>query len=253
MKSNRGIVTGLFFGGVLGSVLGGLAAAASAAGDELPFEGECVVLLHGMARTANSMNVLANGLSSAGYRVENVDYPSREFDIESLASFAVDDGLARCGDATKVHFVTHSLGGILLRVSFRETLPANLGRVVMLGPPNQGSEIVDALGEFPGFEFLNGPAGKMLGTGPEDLPANLPEVSFDLGVIAGTRSINPLLSRYLPDPDDGKVSVASTRVEGMRDFVALPVTHTFMMRDAEVIRAVVHFLAEGRFPRYEIE
>ncbi len=240
MKSSCWIVKRLLLGSVV--------LAASATTIAAPLDGECVVLLHGMVRTANSMKVLENGLTTAGYNVANIDYPSRKFDIESLASLAVDDGMARCGDAKKVHFVTHSLGGILVRVSFREKLPANLGRVVMLGPPNQGSEIVDALGEFPGFEFLNGPSGRMLGTGPEDIPANLPDVEFELGVIAGTKSFNPILSFYLPNPDDGKVSVASTKVAGMRDFMALPVTHAFMMRDSEVIEAVVHFLAEGRFP-----
>ncbi len=239
MKSGCWIVTCLLLGGVMVAA----PIPTSAAGDD-----ECVILLHGMARTANSMKVLAKGISAAGYRVENVGYPSREFDIEDLASLAVQEGLTRCGDVTKVHFVTHSLGGILVRVFFSETQPANLGRVVMLGPPNQGSEIVDSLGKFPGFEFVNGPAGKMLGTGPDDLPANLPDVRFELGVIAGTKSVSPFFSLYLPDPDDGKVSVESTKVAGMRDFVALPVTHTFMMRDSEVISAVVHFLDEGRFP-----
>ena len=212
-----------------------------------PGSNECVVLLHGMARSANSMNVLADGLADVGYTVANVGYPSRKFNIETLAALAVQEGFTRCSEAKKVHFVTHSLGGILLRVSFRESLPSKLGRVVMLGPPNQGSEIVDALGNFPGFDLLNGPAGRALGTGRNSVPAQLPEVDFELGVIAGTRSLNPFLSRFLPDPDDGKVSVASTRVQGMRDFVTFPVTHTFMMRDAAVIGAVVHFLAKGHF------
>ena len=122
-----------------------------------------------------------------------------------------------------------------------------VGRVVMLGPPNQGSEVVDRLGRLPGFTLLNGPAGKQLGTAATDLPKTLGPVSFELGVIAGTRSLNPLLSQLLPNPDDGKVSVSATKVAGMTDFIALPVSHPLMMNNKEVLRQILAFLAKGRF------
>ncbi len=117
----------------------------------------------------------------------------------------------------------------------------------MLGPPNQGSEVVDNLKNAPGFELLNGPAGMQLGTNATDIPKTIGPVEFELGVIAGTQSINLILSTFLPDPNDGKVSVASTRVKGMKDFVALPTTHPFMMKNYAVIEQVVYFLKHGQF------
>ncbi len=210
---------------------------------------ECVVLLHGLARTADSMETLAEALETAGYRVVNVDYPSREKPIEALAEVAVPEGLQGCrvAAAQPVNFITHSLGGILVRQYYSRHPPDGLKRVVMLGPPNRGSEVVDNLKDLPGFEFLNGPAGRQLGTDPESVPNHLGAVNFELGVIAGTRTFNPILSNFLPDPDDGKVSLERTKVAGMCSFIALPVTHTFMMQDTQVIEEALHFIQEGRF------
>jgi hypothetical protein len=119
----------------------------------------------------------------------------------------------------------------------------------MLGPPNQGSEVVDNLKNTPGFELLNGPAGMQLGTRTTDIPKTLGPANFELGVIAGTQSINLILSSFLPNPDDGKVSVESTKVDGMHDFVALPTTHPFMMKNDAVINQTVYFLKHGKFKK----
>lgn len=117
----------------------------------------------------------------------------------------------------------------------------------MLAPPNQGSEVVDALGNFPGFSLLNGPAGAQLGTGVDSLIRKMGSVEFDLGVIAGNKSINLWLSRYLPSPNDGKVSVASTQVEGMRGFTVVPHTHPFIMRAPVVLEQTLEFIQTGKF------
>ena len=198
------------------------------------------------------MELLAERLAEAGWRVENVAYPSTDHDIEALARIAVPEGIERCGGerAERIDFVTHSLGGILVRAYFQQSTPENLGRVVMLGPPNQGSEIVDSVADWPGFDWLNGPAGRQLAAHPDSYVRQLGPVSFELGVIAGTDSINPL-SPLLPKPNDGTVSVAATRVEGMRDWIALPVTHTFMMRDDAVMAQTIMFLRTGRFARID--
>ncbi len=207
---------------------------------------ETVVLLHGLNRSHRAMTRLAGALSDEGYAVINCDYPSRSADIGTLASnvFArLDPHLAA---APKVHFVTHSLGGILLRHRLQSHAIPNLGRVVMLGPPNGGSEAVDTFAAFDRpFLWVNGPAGCQLGT--NGLPGRLAAPGFELGVIAGDRSVNPLLSLVIPGRDDGKVSVARTQVAGMRDFVCLHVTHAFMMRNPDVIRQTCHFLKNGRF------
>lgn len=210
---------------------------------------ECVVLLHGLARSSASMSKLAGALDRAGYVVANVDYPSTTAPIESLAPQAVEAGVASCRarGAAVIHFVTHSLGGILVRQYLAEHEIAGLGRVVMLAPPNQGSEVVDVLGNTLAYRRINGPAGLQLGTGVDSVPRRLGSANFELGVIAGNKSINLVLSQFLPHPDDGKVSVESAKLEGMRDFLVVPRTHTFIMRGDDVIRQVVHFLQFGRF------
>ncbi len=208
---------------------------------------DCVVLLHGLARTSSSMEPLSGALREAGYRVVNVDYPSREKPIEELAPLAIGSGLEGCGPEPTVHFVTHSLGGILVRYYLANNEFANLGRVVMIAPPNQGSEVVDNLGEIPGFSEFNGPAGAQLGTGENSVPLSLGPVEFEVGIIAGTKTVNLILSQYLPNPDDGKVSVASARVEGMQDFIEVPYSHPFIMRAPLVIKQTRAFLTQGKF------
>lgn len=197
------------------------------------------------------MSKLANALRADGYAVINCDYPSRRETVESLTTNLFATLAPQIANAPKVHFVTHSLGGMLLRAHLQDHTLPNLGRVVMLGPPNRGSEVVDCLGRLALFRWINGPAGTQLGTSANSLPSRLKAPTFELGVIAGDRSVNPFLSLMIPGADDGKVSVQRTRTEGMRDFLKLHVTHTFMMRNSRVIRQTRHFLKIGRFAASE--
>ena len=208
---------------------------------------DCVVLLHGLARSDASMLIMAEALEAEGYRVANSDYDPASGTIVEIAETALPRAIAACGDAPRIHFVTHSMGAILLRAWFAAHDLPRRGRTVMLAPPNGGSEIVDLLGDLAAFEWANGPAGAQLGT--DGLPPSLGPVWPGVGVIAGTRSLSPFWSTILPGPDDGKVSVASTRVEGMDDHLTMPVTHTFMMNQPLVIGQVLTFLADGRFDR----
>lgn len=210
---------------------------------------ECVVLLHGLGRSARSMSVLEDFLLAEGYRVANIDYPSRKQDIETLARDAVVRGLASCRQmqAQKIHFVTHSLGGILVRYYLSENLIPGLGHVVMLAPPNQGSEVADVLSRVPGFDAVVGPAGSQLGTNAGSIPRSLGPVAGRVGVIAGSSTINPLFSWLLPGPDDGMVSVRSTHLEGMSDFATVRASHTFVMRNSGAMDLTLRFLRSGKF------
>ena len=229
------------------SVLG-LTHAAMAA-DKSPAAGD-VVLLHGLGRTHRSMWRVERRLRREGYRVLNLRYPSRRVSADGLADL-VDRSIADAfGRSTNpVHFVTHSLGGIAARQYARYRPDRPVGRVVMLGPPNRGSELVDVFGRLRAYRRLCGPMGSRLGTDPGSLPSVLGDAPFELGVIAGDRSVNPLYSWIIPGADDGKVAVARSKLAGMADFVVMHHTHTWMMLRRPVIDQVVHFLKSGSFDR----
>lgn len=215
---------------------------------------ECVVLLHGLMRGATSMNKMQRALDEAGFVTANIEYPSRDHTIEELADMAVPDGLAACREhdgIERIHFVTHSLGGILVRQYLSTNQIPELGRVVMLGPPNQGSIAADQMGNVPGYDWINGPAGRQLGKGEESVPLKLGPAEFELGVIAGNRTIDPITSAVLPDPDDGRVTVEDTKLEGMTDFVVVDHSHAFMMRMQKTIELTIAFLQNGQFPKAE--
>ena len=173
---------------------------------------DCVILLHGLARTENSFVVMETALEREGYTVVRPGYASTEKSVENLINPTLPDAVATCGKQ-KVHFITHSMGGILLRLWLGTDRPADMGRVVMLGPPNHGSEIVDEWGDRKLFVQLNGPAGASIGR--DGVFTELPNVEFDLGIIAGSRSLNPYFLYLITGPDDGKVSIEATKVAGM--------------------------------------
>lgn len=228
----------------------------------------CVVLIHGLGRSAFAMRGLAQAFRRQNYQVLNLDYPSTRLPIDVLARDYVAPIMARAADFGSIDVVTHSLGGILLRYymahymmhdtadQLQSAVARKLHRAVMLAPPNQGSEVPDRLKRLPPARWILGPVMPALGTDAASVPRQLAaleqgQLPCDVGVIAGTKSWEPWFSRWMEGQDDGKVSVASTRLAGMQDFLEVPVGHTFIMNDAFVIRQVFHFLRTGHFQHGE--
>ena len=222
------------------------AVAISSAARSAPEE---VILLHGLCRTTRSMVKMECALTNAGYRVRNVAYPSRTAPVQQLADDAIGKAVMDCRQdgAVKIHFVTHSLGGIMVRSYFARHPLSSLGHVVMLAPPNTGSEVVDKIGDWSLFKWLNGPAGNELGTDTNSVPNQLGPVDYPVGVIAGDRSINWINSLLIPGRDDGKVSVERTKLAGMTDHIVIHTAHPFIMKNRAVIRQTIQFLQTGRF------
>ena len=212
---------------------------------------ETVVLLHGVAVPRVVMIPLARNLRRHGYEVINLGYPSRTLDIEQIATEYLPAQLAALGleRRRRVHFVTHSMGSLVLRRYLRDSQPANLGRVVMLGPPNAGSAAADRATVNRFMRFVMGVNVERLGTGPRAITRELGPANFDLGIIAGGTTINPLFLHVMKGQHDGVVTVDSARLEGMRDFLVMPHSHTIMLWRRPVHRQVLHYLREGRFRR----
>ena len=211
-------------------------------------EKEHIIVLHGIFRTSASMRKLSRFLDEQGYVAHNVGYPSTQYTIQELTE-QVYHQIKTITDSPshKVSIVGYSMGCMIARGLMTHYRPENMGKVVMLGPPNKGSEVADFLKNVWLYQKLYGPAGQQLGTDQSSIRDFLGNVDYDLGVIAGNVSWDPLSSFIIAGADDGKVSVESTKLSGMKDHIILPVTHTFMMDNQKVLHQVVHFLQHGVF------
>jgi len=207
------------------------------------------VLLHGIARTSRSLRRMEEALRHSGFATLNIDYASRKKPIEALvadihppiAAFAA----ARGG---QVHFVAHSMGGLLARVYLAQHRPARLGRVVMLGTPNGGSEVADLLKRFVLYRAFYGPAGQQLATAQDLTLTSLPPLDYPVGIIAGLRTLDPIASTFiLPRPNDGRVSVQSSKLERMTDHITVKASHTGLVRHPMAITQTIAFLHAGQF------
>ena len=210
---------------------------------------DCVILLHGMGRTATSMNKVEKALEKVGYKIWNKTYASTEKPIKELAENHISLGLNYCKkqQAESIHIVTHSLGGILIRVYLQNNTIHNLGKIVMLSPPNKGSEVADLLKDWKLYQWMTGPAGQALGTTPNSTPNSLKPIKAPIGIITGKRSSDPWFSPFIPGDDDGKVSVESAKLKEMTGFLVVDAGHTFIMHNTIVIEQIKQFLAQGRF------
>jgi pimeloyl-ACP methyl ester carboxylesterase len=217
--------------------------------DPLPSAG--VVLLHGLGSNRATMAYIDHALKQAGYDTLRLSYPSRKHILRELADgLAPDINVFAETISGPLHFVTHSLGGLVVRSFLERHSPKRMGRVVMLGPPNGGSELADLVTQLGLDQVLLGKVGGDLATRcPSDAICGNP-LAYELGIIAGNRSIDPIFPKLIiKGPNDGKVSVASTKLAGMTDHLVLPVSHTLMIVSPMVARQVVNFLDVGQFSR----
>ncbi|MGY4311732.1 esterase/lipase family protein [Bradyrhizobium sp. JR3.5] len=213
---------------------------------------EGVVLLHGISRTARSFRRMELALRDAGFAALNLDYDSRRKGLDALAEdiHPAIDLFERGLDGASMHFVCHSMGGLLARVYLARHRPARLGRVVMLGTPNGGSEIADRLKHLAAYRAFFGPAGQQLVTRRDAATsALLPTIDYCAGIIAGNRSVYPITSMGLPRPHDGRVSVANTRLDGMADHIVIRTSHPWLVRNREAIAQTLVFLRNGKFAK----
>src|SRR6185312_376093 len=208
-----------------------------------------VVLLHGISRTALSFRKMQLALERAGFATVNLDYASRRKALEALAE-DIHPAIQRFADRIEgsVHFVGHSMGGLLARVYIARHRPKRLGRVVMLGTPNSGSEIADRLKNFGPYRAFFGPAGQQLGTQRDDaIKALLPPPDYPVGIVAGNRSVYPISSAFLPKPHDGRVSVENTKLDGMADHIVIGTSHPWLPGNRMAIAQTIAFLMGGKF------
>ena len=207
-----------------------------------------VLLLHGHGRTGLSLSFLASELGAEGYATLAPSYGMRRTMAEILAFLGPRvDAFEKTLDGP-MHIVTHSLGGLVARALIASHRPSRLGRVVMLAPPNNGSELADLLFDLKLSATVLGPVGGVLRTHRlRQDEALLGPVDYELGIVAGNVSLTPIPERILPRPHDGKVSVASTRLDGMADHIVVPVPHSLMMLHPASVGQAIGFLADGHF------
>lgn len=186
-------------------------------------------------------------LRDEGYFVVNESYPSTTTPLRELIDTVPPPSIAKCETRRPIHFVTHSMGGVIMRGYLAKHRVEGLGRLVLLAPPNKGSELVDTLMQAPGFEWLNGPAGPALSADIDSIPNTISDANEEFGVIAGNLSLNPIFSSLIPGDDDGKVSVESTKFAAMTDHIVVRASHTFIMNSSDVTRQIIEFLRTGRF------
>lgn len=210
---------------------------------------DCAILLHGMGRTSLSMGEIEYALIEQGYTVWNEGYPSLTQSLEEFAKPMMESAIAFCQEqeTSTIHFVTHSLGGIIVRYYLQNHRIENLGRIVMLAPPNKGSEVADGMKDGFLYQTFMGPNAQMLGTDENSLPNRLEPIEGEIGIIAGAADGEPWFLPEIPGEDDGKVAVERTKLPEMKDFLRVKSGHTFIMQNKEVIRQIIYFIEKGHF------
>lgn len=212
---------------------------------------ETVVLLHGIGHCFLNMHGIARFLRREGFEVINVTYPSIFRNLTGIADFLNAHFLKKhVWDRPRVHFVTHSMGGLALSHflgTYKNDIPHDrLGRTVMIAPPHGGSEVADLMAGFLPYKWLFGPAGQELTT--THRAAVKPDVYYPLGIIAGaSRAPYFMADLVIKEPHDGRVSVSSTRLDGMADHITLKLNHETISWSRRTNAQIIHFIRNGSF------
>jgi pimeloyl-ACP methyl ester carboxylesterase len=187
-------------------------------------------------------------LQEAGFKTLNVDYRSRKRPLEVLADEIRPIVTDFAGTIAPLHIVAHSMGGLLARVYLARYNTVRCSRMVMLGTPNEGSEVADLLKDLALYRAFYGPAGQQVTTDQSLLLTSLPPPSCAVGIVAGNRTLDPIASYFIvPRPNDGRVSVARTRLDGMADHVVIGASHSGLLTNHAAIAQTTTFLREGVF------
>lgn len=212
---------------------------------------QSIILLHGFGGHPLQTALLARRLCASGYDVANLGYPSWRWPIARILDHLHQRIASTTPEAPAVHFVGHSMAGLLLRAYLARHRPPRLGRVVMLGTPHGGSELADLCYRLHLDRPILNQAGALLRTQRDPaIQALFGKIDYPLGIIAGDRPMTGALPALLfRAPNDGKVSVAATHCPGQSDHMVMPVAHTAMIYSRPVADQVAHFLRDGRFPR----
>ena len=211
-----------------------------------PMKGEAVILLHGIFRSSKAMQRVRDRLEKDGYLVVPFDYPSTRVDISASAKM-LGDVVKSLEGVKKISFVTHSMGGLVVRSWLGEGGDPRAKRLVMMGTPNKGAEVADVLRDWHLYRLILGPAGQQLIAHESGAIAKLPVPEIPFAVVAGGKGTLDGHNPLIPGDDDGLVAVSSAYLEGAEDSITLPVLHSFLPFNADVIEAVSRYLATGAF------
>lgn len=210
-----------------------------------PMKGKAVILLHGIIRSSKSFPKMRARLREEGYHVVGFDYPSTQISIPEAAAF-LDRVVKSMPEVEEINFVVHSMGGLVVRAWLAGYEDERIGRMVMLGTPNQGACMADKLQRNILYKALYGPAGQQLVSGDESFIAKLPVPEFEFAIIAGARGEEIGWNPLIPGDDDGTISVECSRLPGATDFSTVYCLHSFLMNDAHAVDQTARFLTTGR-------
>ncbi len=208
---------------------------------------QLIFLIHGINSSPKDFKKMETAFKSYDYKVINFGYHSKVYTVNQIADNFLKRKIASVSQNDTINFITHSLGAIVLRAYLRDNKPKNIGKIVMIAPPNQGSEVANFFKDFFLYKIFYHKSGASLSyNGIKKLA--LPNCdNYFCGIIAGTHTQLPFFSIFIKGEDDGKISVERTKLKGMKDFITLPYPHDTILKKQETIIQCKEFIKNGKF------